>query len=66
MQTITKSRPAVKSGRERRLSFTPADLAWAAQAFGDAEADRENRELEDRAQQARWDDQFHVTATPRS
>jgi hypothetical protein len=31
------------------------DLAWAAQAFGDAESDRE---LETRAQQAAWDDQF--------
>ena len=40
-----------------RRPFTPsqADQAWAAQAFGDAEADRQ---LEEQALQARWDDQF--------
>jgi hypothetical protein len=40
-----------------RRPFVPdlEDLARAAQAFGDAEADRE---LEERALQAAWDDQF--------
>ena len=40
-----------------RRPFVPDldDLAWAAQAFGDAEADRQLRE---QALQARWDDQF--------
>ena len=40
-----------------RRPFVPDldDLAWAAQAFGDAEADRE---LEEQALQAAWDDQF--------
>ena len=45
-------------GRDIALRpFVPsqADLAWAAQAFGDAEADRQ---LEEQALQARWDDQF--------
>ena len=43
-------------GLDRR-PFVPDldDLAWAAQAFGDAEADRQ---LEEQALQARWDDQF--------
>jgi hypothetical protein len=43
-----------------RRPFVPDldDLAWAAQAFGDAEADRE---LEERALQAAWDDQFNGT-----
>ena len=41
-------------------TFIPsqADLDWAAQAFGDAESDRE---LEEQAEQARWDDQFNRT-----
>ena len=40
-----------------RRPFIPDldDLAWAAQAFGDAEADRQ---LEEQALQAAWDDQF--------
>jgi hypothetical protein len=43
-----------------RRPFTPsqADQAWAAQAFGDAEADRQ---LEEQALQAQWDDQFNRT-----
>ena len=44
--------------RERCMPFTQADLDWAAQAFGDAEADRE---LEARALQAAWDDRFNGT-----
>ena len=42
---------------ERRRPFVPDldDLSWAAQAFGDAEADRQ---LEEQALQAAWDDQF--------
>ena len=45
---------------ERRRPFVPDldDLAWAAQAFGDTEADRQ---LEEQALQARWDDQFNGT-----
>jgi len=62
MTTIFDSAVSVKSaqtfgrGIDRR-PFVPDldDLAWAAQAFGDAEADRE---LEERAEQSRWDDQF--------
>ena len=53
------SNPAPRTfarGIDRR-PFVPDldDLAWAAQAFGDAEADRQ---LEEQALQARWDDQF--------
>jgi hypothetical protein len=63
MTTIFDSVAPVKSdrpfgtlpGRERRMPYTQADLAWAAQAFGDAEADRL---LEEQAEQARWDDRF--------
>lgn len=65
MTTLFDSAAPVKSdrpfgtppARERRRPFVPDldDLAWAAQAFGDAESDRE---LEERAEQARWDDQF--------
>ena len=42
---------------EPRRTFVPDldDLAWAAQAFGDAESDRRP---EEQAEQARWDDQF--------
>jgi rubrerythrin len=39
---------------------TAADEAWAAQAFADAEADRENRHLEERAQSAARTDQFNA------
>jgi hypothetical protein len=53
MQTISDSRPAVKTAR--RFEPSLEDRAWAAQAFSDAEFDRE---LEERYQQARWDDQF--------
>src|SRR5262249_44033060 len=40
-----------------RRPFVPDldDLAWAAQALGDPEADRL---LEEQAEQAQWDDQF--------
>jgi hypothetical protein len=62
MTTIFDSAAPVKFDRPfgrgiARRPFVPDldDLAWAAQAFGDAEADRE---LEERALQARWDDQF--------
>ncbi len=66
MTTIFDSAAPVKSdrlfgtlpARERRQPFTQADLDWAAQAFGDAEADRW---LEEQAEQARWDDQFNRT-----
>jgi hypothetical protein len=62
MQTLFDSRHVVKTdpafgrGIDRR-AFVPDldDLAWAAQTFGDAEADRE---LEERALQAAWDAQF--------
>jgi hypothetical protein len=62
MQTIfdsaapVKSDPAFGRGIDRR-PFGPDldDLNWAAQCFGDAESDRE---LEERALQAAWDDQF--------
>jgi hypothetical protein len=45
-------------------TFVPsqADLDWAAQTFGDAESDRELAALEERAEQARWDDQFRFPA----
>ena len=64
MQTIFDSAAPVKSdhpfgnlpARERRQPFTAADLDWAAQAFGDIEADRH---LEERALEAAWDDQFN-------
>ncbi len=54
-----KSTPSFGRGLTRR-PFVPdqADQAWAAQAFGDAESDRE---LEEQALQARWDDQFNHT-----
>ncbi len=65
MTTIFDSAVSVKSDRPfgilpARERFIPsqADLDWAAQAFGDAEADRE---LEERALQARWDAQFDGT-----
>src|SRR6516165_8666728 len=41
--------------RERREPYTQADRDWAAQAFGELE---DARQLEERALQARWDDQF--------
>jgi hypothetical protein len=48
--------PTFGRGIDRR-PFVPDldDLAWAAQCFGDAEADRE---LEERALQFAWDSQF--------
>ncbi len=64
MTTIFDSAAPVKSDRpfgtlprrERRQPYTQADLDWAAQAFGDAEADRR---LEEQAQEAAWYDQFN-------
>jgi hypothetical protein len=64
MITMFDSAAAVKSdrpfgtlpARERRMPYTQADLDWAAQTFGDAEADRR---LEEQALQAAWDDQFN-------
>jgi hypothetical protein len=70
MLTLYDSAAPVKSDRpfgtlpprERRMPFTQADLDWAAQFFGELEDNRQleehNRELEERALQARWDDQF--------
>jgi hypothetical protein len=62
MLTLFDSRQVVKPAQSfgRGISHRPivpsqADLDWAAQFFGDAEADRE---LEERALQAQWDDQF--------
>jgi hypothetical protein len=55
MTTITETRRPVKSDS---LPYSQADLDWAAQAFGDAEADRL---LEEQALQAAWDDQFNGT-----
>jgi hypothetical protein len=63
MTTLYDSAAPVKSARpfgtlparERRMPFTQDDLDWAAQTFGELE---DNRELEERALQARWDDQF--------
>jgi hypothetical protein len=51
-----QSAPSFGCGLTHR-PFVPDldDLAWAAQAFGDAEADRQ---LEEAYQQARWDAQF--------
>jgi hypothetical protein len=61
MTTIFDSAVPVKSDHPFGRGIAPRpfpdldDLAWAAQAFGDAEADRQ---LEEQALQARWDDQF--------
>jgi hypothetical protein len=53
MQTIVDSPACVKPDS----TFVPsqADLHWAAQAFGDAESDRD---LEERFLQFQWDSQF--------
>src|SRR6516165_1798505 len=67
MTTIFDSAAPVKTARpfgtlparERRMPYTAQDLAAAAQMFGDAESDRE---LEARALQAAWDDQFRFPA----
>jgi hypothetical protein len=64
MTTIFDSARSVKTARtfgtlparERRRPYTQADLDWAAQAFGDTKA---NRELEARALDAEWVDQFN-------
>jgi hypothetical protein len=70
MTTLYDSAAPVKSARpfgtppprECRMPYTQADLAWAAQFFGELEDYREleqhNHELEERALQAQWDDQF--------
>jgi hypothetical protein len=63
MTTVFDSAAPVKSDRpfgilpshERRMPFTQADLDWAAQFFGELE---EARQLEERALQSHWDDQF--------
>jgi hypothetical protein len=64
MTTIFDSARSVKTtrpfgnlpAREHRMPFTQADLDWTAQAFADAESDRE---FEARALDAAWDDQFN-------
>jgi hypothetical protein len=64
MTTLFDSAAPVKSDRpfgflprrERRMPYTQADLDWAAQAFGQLED--ANRDLEERALQAQWDEQF--------
>jgi hypothetical protein len=38
------------------MPFNRADLDWAAEAFGDL---AEDDHLDELAEQARWDDQFH-------
>jgi hypothetical protein len=65
MTTIFDSAAPVKSDRPFGRGIGPRhfvpdldDLAWAAQAFGDAEADRQ---VEEQALQAKWDDQFNGT-----
>jgi hypothetical protein len=64
MTTIFDSARSVKTARrfgtlparERRMPYTAQDLACAAQMFADAESDRE---LEARALEAEWTDQFN-------
>ena len=64
MTTIFDSAAPVKSdrtcgtlpARERRMPYTAQDLADAAAMFADAESDRE---LEARAREAEWTDQFN-------
>jgi hypothetical protein len=66
MTTIFDSARSVKTARPfgtlpargRRMPFTWQDLQDAAQMFADVEA---NRELEARALDAEWDDQFNGT-----
>ncbi len=63
MRTMSGSAAPVKSdtalatlsARERCMPYTQADLDWAAQTFGELE---DERQLEERALQAQWDDQF--------
>ena len=57
-ETFARGIPSM--GR-RPYPYTQADLDWAAQAFGDAKADRENGRLDEQAQEAAWYDQFHDT-----
>jgi hypothetical protein len=57
MMTITETRRPVKSDR---LSYTQADLDWAAQAFADDETDRENRHYDELAAEAEWLDRFNA------
>ena len=45
-----------------RVPYTIEDLDAAAQMFANAENDRENRRLEQRAGEAVWEGQFHATA----
>jgi hypothetical protein len=66
MTTIFDSARSVKTARtrpfgtlprrERRMPYTAQDLADAAAMFADAESDRE---LEARAREAEWTDQFN-------
>ena len=64
MTTIFDSARSVKTARrfgtlparERHRPYTQADLDWAAQMFADVEADRE---LDARALEAEWTDQFN-------
>jgi hypothetical protein len=66
MTTIFDSAAPVKSARpfrtlpsrERRMPFTQTDLDWAAAFYGELEA---NRELEARAREAKWTDQFNAS-----
>ena len=41
------------------MPYTQADLDWAAQMFGDVEADRR---FDEQAQEAAWYDQFNDTS----
>jgi hypothetical protein len=69
MTTIFDSARSVKTtrpfgtlpGREHRRPYTRADLDWAAQAFADAETDRENRHYEELAAEAEWTDRFNAS-----
>ena len=56
VQTVNPAPRTFARGIARR-PFVPsqADLDWAAQFFGELE---DARELEEQAEQARWDDQF--------
>src|SRR5690349_7038958 len=59
MTTLTHPARPVKTAPRHSMPYTQADLDWAAQAFADAETDRENRHLEELAAEAKWLDQFN-------
>jgi len=65
-QAVKSSRPFGRGIAHRPFVPSQADLDWAAQFYGELEdarlRDEENRELEERALQARWDDQFRLPA----